>query len=121
MVDNRKDTERRKFPRIDLDKSVNYHTVDDNKIRNGLAKDVSAGGVQLISFDFIPKDKRVVIEIQLDDDIIKTTSMVVWTKKLPYSGRYQIGLQFNSEEEEISDSVKKTKDVVSEYVNNRLP
>jgi len=116
--------EKRQFPRIRLEKSINYKPLDSNRMGNCITKDISAGGLQLLSFELVAKDKRVLIELQLEDEVLRTTGIVVWVKKFPYSGRYKIGIQFGLNESDVNgesiDSSSHTKKVISEYINNRL-
>ncbi len=121
MVDNRREIERRQFPRLVLEKSTNYRIVNDSRFYNGLVKNISAGGIKLLSFNFIPKDREVIIEVQLDYDFIKTNAVVAWVKQLSYSGRYEIGLKFIFQEEnDTIASIDDAKGIVSKYVEGRL-
>lgn len=116
--------ERRRFHRVELEKGVNYRLLDSNRIGNCMTKDISEGGIKLLSFEFIPKDRSMLIELQLEDEVIRTIGSVVWTKKFPYSGRYQIGIKFSSPESDITEELleppSEIRKTISDYVNNRL-
>lgn len=116
--------ERRESPRVKLEKGINYRFLDDNKNYTGVSYDISSGGMKLLSFNFLPKDKKILIELQLEDEVVRTTAKVVWTKKFPYSGRYQVGVQFKYPEpsatKESLDSSSEIKKIISEYVDSRI-
>lgn len=121
MVYNRFSQNRRKAPRVNFKRAINYSSLGDNKEFNGVTKDISEGGLRLISFEYVPENKNLSIEVQLDDDIVKTAGIVVWVKELPYSGRYEIGLEFKpTKKDENYDSIEETRSIVSDYINKRF-
>jgi c-di-GMP-binding flagellar brake protein YcgR len=122
MFDQENIEEKRRFPRVLLDKGVNYSVEGSNEVNNGISRDISNGGLRLLLFKFVPKDKKITMELQLNEDFIKTSGIVVWNRELSFSGRYEIGIKFSVKESGISGLNEdfETKKTINEYMKNRI-
>lgn len=88
--------ERRRFVRIDFNTSVSYQYEGRAQFDYALTKDLSEGGICLILDRFIPKDRVLMIEFSLKENIlpIKTKARLAWIAQLAYVQRYRAGLEF---------------------------
>ncbi|MCA9407075.1 MAG: PilZ domain-containing protein [Candidatus Omnitrophica bacterium] len=87
--------EKRFFNRIRFTEPVQFQLKDPHKFGGCLACDISEGGVKINLNEFLPLGTEVNLNIHLDvEKNIECYAQVVWTKQLPYSERYQIGLKF---------------------------
>lgn len=121
---NKKYQEKRSNPRVKFTKGINYKVSPRSRFNLGLAENISIGGIGLITFESIPEEEKVLIEMQLNKEIIRVSSMVVWSKKFQYSIRYRMGFKFDySENNSLMHSIKSTADtkrIISNYVNHKL-
>jgi c-di-GMP-binding flagellar brake protein YcgR len=70
-----------------------------------VSKDLSAGGVKILTNEFIPKGNLLKVNINLIDDIVDLRAKVAWCNKDGrYNERYSTGLEFT----EINALSKKT-------------
>lgn len=59
-----------------------------------VSKDISAGGVQIISNNFIPKNNIVKLTINFIDSLFTIKAKIAWCNKKRISERYNAGLEF---------------------------
>ena len=59
-----------------------------------VCKDLSSGGIRLISDDFMPRGNFLRINLNLIDRVIDLRAKVVWCNKQRYADRYYVGLEF---------------------------
>lgn len=104
--------EKRRFRRVRFADPINYHSKDVSDFGGCLACDISEGGVKINFNDFIPINTEMVLQMKLSSipKVVNVTGRVVWLQQIPYSDRYQVGLQFNETDpiaqEEIRSYVK---------------
>lgn len=105
-------TEKRRFRRVQFRDPVSYRTSDINGFGGCLAYDISEGGMKINFNDFVPIDNEMILQMRLNKipKVVETTARVVWVQQVPYSDRYQMGLQFTESDpiaqEEIRSYVK---------------
>jgi c-di-GMP-binding flagellar brake protein YcgR len=59
-----------------------------------IIKDLSSGGIQILSEDSLPLGKNLKIDINLIHENAQACAEVVWNYKIPAAERYCIGLKF---------------------------
>ena len=69
---------------------------DASRFRDSLMKDLGAGGIRLLSRDFLPIDSKLKLEFFLTpaSEALMAVGKVVWIQKLPYSYQHEVGIQF---------------------------
>jgi len=89
--------EKRKFVRVPFNEAIRVKREDGEQIVDTLAYDVSHGGIKLNTFEFIPVNSPVTVEVKLQNQskLVSLSGKVVWIKELPASERFQIGIQFD--------------------------
>ena len=67
-----------------------------NRSQDTLLKDLGAGGMRLLSRDFLPVDSKVKLEFFLTpaSEALLAVGKVVWIQKVPYSYQHEVGIQF---------------------------
>lgn len=101
--------ERRHHPRLNFTEPVSFRNVFNphESFTGALSRDMSAGGVRLVSSKFVPKDSRVVLVLTLPGELrpMRMISRVAWVKEQSALGEsYDCGLEFveiNREDQEI--------------------
>ena len=89
---------------------------DASRFRDSLMKDLGAGGIRLLSRDFLPIDSKLKLEFFLTpaSEALMAVGRVVWIQKLPYSYQHEIGIQFLDISE---DSRKKIRQFVEQNID----
>lgn len=59
-----------------------------------VTKDLSVGGVRILSDDFLSKNNCLKLNINLIDKVLGVKAKVVWCNKERVSDRYSAGLEF---------------------------
>jgi len=92
--------EKRQFTRFSFRQPVLINRGEWQAEEGSLSGDVSEGGIRLSVNDFIPVGAPMMLEITLPDasEIIPVDGKVAWIRFLPYSERYQIGVQFGPQQ-----------------------
>ena len=89
-----KQRENRIFPRIGFHSKVHYQFRGKPIFDSGLTKDISCGGLRLISERFIPTSTPIMLEINVLKRVLRPVGRVVWSIPLPHSNRNQTGVEF---------------------------
>ena len=86
---------KREYPRMRYPIPVRFGG-DASRVQDSLMKDIGAGGVRLLSRDFLPVDAKVKIEFFLTpaSEPLLAVGKVVWVQKVPYSYQHEVGIQF---------------------------
>ncbi len=101
--------EKRRFIRFILALKVDYTTQKEPKIlKTGLTKDVSAGGIQLLTKEKLEKGKKIGFKIFIPEasNPVHLNGRVMWSKdsstddNLPYTA----GIEFGKIEEDNKDT-----------------
>lgn len=110
--------EKRSFPRLNLRIPVQYKRIKGrtNILRATVTKDIGAGGVKLLSNDYIPLHTKLKVDIFLTpkSESVSAVSKIVWIQKHPRSDQYDLGLQF-------TDIPENNRTVISGYINRNSP
>jgi c-di-GMP-binding flagellar brake protein YcgR len=90
--------ERRRFPRVRSELAVGLRPLAEpgRESEGSLSADLSAGGVRLTSFRFIPRDARMVLHLaprEIGRDL-RAVARVTWVRERPLGERFDYGLEF---------------------------
>ena len=106
--------DRRRFTRVFFREPVQYHFHESGRFGGCLAGDISEGGIRVNFNDFIPLGKEIRLEIFVTMyRMIECIGRVVWVQKLPFSDRYQAGVEFID-----SDSSADVKNSIRQLVSS---
>lgn len=85
-------------PRVLFIRSVRIKSGSDQMFLEYAAKDISTGGLKIISYIFFPANKWVDIEFQLNDVavVLEVRGRVAWVHFDPVTQTYQTGIDFSS-------------------------
>ena len=87
-------SDKRKFPRVGVSFPVECKPLPTRNYFYTVSKDISLGGVKIVSNRFLPKDDLVKVNINLIDSILDLKAKVAWCNKERSAERYSTGLQF---------------------------
>lgn len=91
--------ERRRYRRWQLRVPVRFKVQGKPQVFTGsLSRDVSAGGIRVLTDQFLPKDTPLEVELFLEPfkRLIPARARVVWLEQVPYrDDAYQMGLEFS--------------------------
>ena len=92
------ETDRRKYPRINISSSVDYVCLDDKhqKIEEGKGRvlNISQGGALMETPEAINSKYIVIVTIDLEGNTIKLKGKVIHTRKLDPNSAALTGIQF---------------------------
>lgn len=89
--------EKRRFKRMMFREPVQLR-LGESQASAGLSSDISEGGIRLNISHFIPLHAELSISMHFfNQRRMECLAKVVWVRQLPYSERYQVGLQFSDE------------------------
>jgi len=94
---------KREFPRVGVSFPVECKPLPTRNYFYTVSKDLSLGGVKIISSTFLPKNNTLKVNINLIDSMLDLKAKVAWCNKERLSERYTTGLEFV----ETSESSKK--------------
>jgi c-di-GMP-binding flagellar brake protein YcgR len=88
--------ERRRYMRIPENLPLVYEIVPGGTEKENIAKDISQSGMRFLINEFVPKDCRLRVKINFKGTLFNFETLVkcMWTRKIPYSDRYEIGVEF---------------------------
>jgi len=97
--------ERRRFVRIPEDSTISYKIMSDPKIEDFFTRNISQGGISFFVHKFIPKNTHLKIKLNLKRISFYFEAIVklVWIRKVAYSERYEIGVEFESMPEKATE------------------
>ncbi len=108
-----KKRESRRFPRVSVKFPTRYKMRRGGFYASALTKDLSICGAQLNADRFFPKGVNFNLELNILSRIINPVGTVVWSRSLPHSDEYRMGIDFieiNSED----------RRYLSDYINMHL-
>jgi Tfp pilus assembly protein PilZ len=117
MVDIEKPEEKRKATRVKFQEALDFHWKNTPLMGGCLACDLSEGGIRINFNEFVPLDTEIELTIKLKDQatVITLLGKVVWVKQVPFSDRYQIGLEFAGND---LDSATESSQEIHQYINS---
>ncbi|UCD15590.1 MAG: PilZ domain-containing protein [Candidatus Omnitrophota bacterium] len=87
-------SERRSFPRVNVSFPVECNPLSQKSYFYTVSKDLSIGGVKILTNEFLSKDDNVKVKINLIDKVVGVKAKVIWCNKERISERYSAGLKF---------------------------
>ena len=95
MAERIESSERRNFNRLRLAQPVQCDLKGWEEQKGALSCDISEGGMRLNIAAFLPLHAEVLLRIQLNyGQVIECRAQVVWIQRIPFTERYQAGLEF---------------------------
>ena len=85
--------ERRRFPRISVSFPVECDLALKRSYFYTVSKDLSSGGLKIITDNFLAKDSVVKVNINLINKLIPAKTRVAWCNKERFGNRYAVGLE----------------------------
>lgn len=102
--------DKRKFPRVGVSFPVECKTLPARSYFYTVSKDLSLGGMKIISNNFLPKDDTLKVNINLIDNMLNLKAKVTWCNKERLSERYSTGLEF-------IETPKNSKEKLFQFLN----
>jgi c-di-GMP-binding flagellar brake protein YcgR len=87
--------ERREFPRIRGYFPLNYRLRSTQKNRTTLTRDLSLGGLKIITFESLPVKEELFLEISLGVNVINAKGKVSWIQQSSHGDRFYCGVKFD--------------------------
>ena len=106
--------EKRKYPRVRISFPVRCEGLPTRKSFYTVFKDISSGGLKVISEEFMAVNKSIKFEINLINTLIRGKGKVAWCNPQSFADRYWAGIEFT----EIGPSAQKA---LSEFLSNITP
>ena len=100
MDEKQESSERREFKRFRLAQPVQCRLNDLEPEQGALSCDISRGGIRLNINNFLPLNTEISLQINLSPArVVECRGRVLWIQRIPFSERYQAGLEFIQEED----------------------
>ena len=96
IVEIEKPEEKRIDIRIKFQEALEFQWKNTSIMGGCLACDLSEGGIRINFNEFVPLETEIELTLRLKDqaDVIMLLGKVVWVKQVPFSDRFQLGLEF---------------------------
>ncbi|MDD5070500.1 MAG: PilZ domain-containing protein [Candidatus Omnitrophica bacterium] len=107
-------SEKREHTRVGISFPVECDFLTKNCYFYTVSKDMSSGGVKIVTDDFIPMGNSLKLNINLIEKVVRLKAKVAWCNKERANDRYSVGLQFS----EISDTNKRSIDQFLNQIYN---
>lgn len=90
--------EKRRYRRIQLRQPIQFQSQNSALEGGSLSCDLGEGGARVDMYEFVPLNTELTLRIRLAvERVIEYVGRVVWIRKLPFTDRYQVGLEFSRE------------------------
>ncbi len=90
--------ERRRCARLDFCSPMRYRRIspDAQEYKGSLMKDISEGGVKMTTYEFLPLNLKLVMEIPLiaERKPMRGICRIAWVMKTAFGERYDVGVEF---------------------------
>ena len=96
IVEVEKPEEKRRSERIRFQEPLDFQWKDNPLSGGCLACDLSERGIRINFNEFVPLNSEIELTMRLKDrpQVITLLGKVVWVRQVPFSDRYQLGLEF---------------------------
>lgn len=88
--------ERRQSTRIRGYFPLNYRVASVQKSRSTLTRDLCLGGLRIITFEALPVDEELVLELSLGVNVLTAKGKIRWIQQSPHGDRFYCGIRFES-------------------------
>jgi c-di-GMP-binding flagellar brake protein YcgR len=102
--------EKRQFSRVNISFPVEYKHGALKDYAYTVSKDLSVGGVKILSDSFIPKNNLLKVNINIIDKVLQMDAKTVWCSREKTFKRYSVGLRF-------IDTTELSKKALSRFLN----
>ena len=85
--------EKRKFPRTSISFPVECDLAPKKSYFYTVSKDLSAGGLKIITDTFLAKGSTIKVKLNLVNQLVPAKARVVWCAKERFGDRYAVGLE----------------------------
>ena len=103
--------EKRKHPRFNFSMPMRYKRIgkDVRDFKGSLIKNLSKGGAQVNTFEFLPLNVKLAVEIPLLSGVqpVKGVCRVAWVRKAAFSEQYDAGVEFVDFDQENTEQIAK--------------
>ncbi|MCF7874067.1 MAG: PilZ domain-containing protein [Candidatus Omnitrophica bacterium] len=86
--------EKREYFRYKLSFPAEYQPMNSSQHSYTVTKDLSLGGVKIVSDDFVAKGQTLKLKINLIKQIFNFKTKVAWCNRKRFSDRYHLGCEF---------------------------
>lgn len=87
-------SERRKQQREGIAFTIEYSDLNAKEYNYTVGKNLSEGGIKIISENFMAKGDELKVHINFIDKVLNLKARVAWCAKEKWAQRYTVGLQF---------------------------
>ena len=110
--------DQRKSLRVKFQEPVQYHFKEAKNFGGCLAYDLGIGGIRVNFHEFVPPQTEIKLQLQLGQNqkLVDLMGHVVWVQKIPYSERYQVGVEFKW-----PDFLSSSKNEIFKYIHSQKP
>lgn len=100
-------TERRQWRRLRSHLPVRYQDPKAQRFVETLSKDIGVGGLQCLTYDFLPAARELLVEIPLyhGTSPVRARARVAWIQQIPHADQYCVGLEFLSLPDALRDEL----------------
>ena len=108
-------SERRRWRRLCSHIPVRYQDLRTQRFVETLSKDISIGGLQCLTYDFLPASRELLVEISLyrGTPDVKARARVAWIRQIPHADQYCMGLEFLTLPDEMREEIHAYIEAVS--------
>ena len=106
-----KNTEKRKFPRVDARFVISYRIIEEDKITDlTQTKNLSLGGMLFTTMENFPTGTQLAVEMRVpvDRDPVKIIGKVIDSCKVTKGTIYNTRIEFLSVDDKHADKIKET-------------
>lgn len=102
--------EQRRFPRFHYSIPIKYKQPDKPGPTYTVTRDISVGGMRLLTNSFIPRHTKLGLEVEVPPkNVVNAEATVVWSNRINHSDQYLSGVKFSdlneNDKRNISDLV----------------
>jgi c-di-GMP-binding flagellar brake protein YcgR len=103
--------EKRRHARFSFSMPMRYKRIekDARDFKGSLIRNLSAGGAQIKTFEFLPLNAKLAVEISLLNGVqpVKGICRVAWVRKTAFSEQYDTGVEFVDFNQENTEQIAK--------------
>ena len=110
--------EKRKSERVKFQEAMDFQWKDTSLSGGCLACDLSERGVKINFNEFVPLNSEIELTFKFKDQpqVVTLLGKVVWVRQVPFSERYQLGLEFTGND---PDSISESSQEIHDYIKSR--
>ncbi len=100
--------EKRRFKRAKFGNPVSFRLKEGGSFSGCLAHDISEGGMRVQVNDFLPVNTEMILQSRIPQTskVIDVAGRITWLQRVPFSDRYQVGLQFTQTNSAVQEEIR---------------